>query len=173
MTLYLIIGTLVTMRIFGIDPGLATIGFAVVDANGHKLIPISYGAITTPPHHSIGQRLVTIADNINQIIQTYQPDVCAIEQIYFGKNVKTAMKVTQARGVIVYCVEKHGIPTFNYSPTAVKSAILGFGGAEKKQVQFMTKEILNLRSLPKPDDVADALAIAICHHHSHSIQSRV
>ena len=161
------------MRILGIDPGLATIGFGIIDTNGHKLIPISYGAITTPPHHSMGQRLVTIAENMMQLMQTYMPDVCAIEQVYFGKNVTTAMAVTQARGVIVYCVEKEGVPTFNYSPTAVKSAILGFGGAEKKQVQYMTKEILKLPSVPKPDDVADALAIAICHHHSHSLQLKL
>ena len=166
MTLYLIIGTLVTMRIIGIDPGIAIVGFGIIDIIKQKMVAISYGAITTPAHTPIGERLITIQDNLRTILDTHQPDVCSIEALYFSKNVKTAMQVSQARGVILCCLEEKKIPTYDYSPTSVKSAIVGHGGAEKKQVQFMAKELLQLKKLPKPDDVADALAIAICHHHS-------
>ena len=173
MTLYLIIATLVTMRILGIDPGIAITGFGVIDIIGHKLVPVSFGAITTPSNLSVGERLVMIESNLVTIIDNYAPNVCAMEEVFFSKNVKTAITVSHARGVMVFCMQRAGIPVFNYTPTAVKSAILGFGGAEKKQVQFMTKELLKLDRVPKPDDVADALAIAICHHHSHSLQSKI
>ena len=154
------------MRIIGIDPGIAIVGFGIIDVNGHKMTAVSYGAITTPAHTPMGERLLTIQNNMNTILDTYQPDVCGIEELYFSKNVKTAMQVSHARGVIVCALEAHKVPTFHYSPTSVKSAIIGHGGAEKQQVQFMTKELLKLKKVPKPDDVADALAIAICHHHS-------
>ena len=173
MTLYRIIGTLVTMRILGIDPGIATTGFGIIEIINNKLHAVSYGAIITPPEDSLGKRLVTIESNLATIIKTHQPNVCAIEEVFFSKNVKTAMTVSHARGVMIFCIEKMTIPVFNYTPTAVKSAILGYGNAEKKQVQFMTKELLKLNKIPKPDDVADALAIAICHHHSHSLQSKL
>ena len=173
MTLYLILGTLVTMRIIGIDPGIAIVGFGIIDTNGQKMTAISYGAIKTPAHTPIGERLVLIQNSLNKLLETYKPDIAGVEEIFFSKNVKTAITVSHARGVMVYCMEKFNIPIFNYSPTAVKSAILGYGNAEKKQIQFMTKEILKLKSIPKPDDVADALAIAICHHHSHSLQSKL
>lgn len=161
------------MRILGLDPGIAIVGFGIIDVKGHKMNPVSYGAVTTPAEDSIGQRLLTIESNITTILETYQPDVCGVEEIFFSKNVKTAITVSHARGILLYCLEKMGIPTFHYSPTAIKSAIIGYGNAEKKQVQYMTKELLNLEKSPKPDDVADALAVAICHHHSHPIQSRL
>ena len=158
------------MRIIGIDPGIAIVGFGIIDCQNHKATAISYGAITTPPTMSVGQRLKTIKDNLTSVLHEHQPEQCGIETLYFSKNVKTAMIVSQARGVILYTLEEFGIPAFNYSPTQVKSAILGYGGAEKKQVQYMTKELLKLKSQPKPDDVADALAIAICHQHSSSLK---
>ena len=170
MTLYPIIGKLVTMRIIGIDPGIAIVGFGIIDCQATKQHAVSYGAITTPAEMPTAKRLLTIKDNLKTIIETHQPDACGIETLYFSKNVKTAMTVSQARGVIMCTLEEYNIPMYDYSPTQVKSAILGFGGAEKKQVQFMTKELLNLPNLPKPDDVADALAIAICHHHSFSLK---
>ena len=154
------------MRIIGIDPGIAIVGFGVIEVNSKKMTAVSYGAITTPAHTPVGERLLTIKDNLLTVLKQYEPDVCGIEELYFSKNVKTAMQVSHARGVILCALEEQTIPTFHYSPTAVKSAIIGHGGAEKKQVQFMTKELLNLKKQPKPDDVADALAIAICHHHS-------
>ena len=170
MTLYLKIGKLVTMRIMGIDPGIAIVGFGIIDSHNQKATAVSYGAITTPPTMSVGQRLKTIRDNLITVISEHQPEQCGVETLYFSKNVKTAMVVSQARGVILCTLEEFNIPVFNFSPTEVKSAILGYGGAEKKQVQFMTKELLKLKTLPKPDDVADALAIAICHQHSSSLK---
>ncbi len=154
------------MRIIGIDPGIAIVGFGIIEINNRKMNAISYGAITTPAHTPIGERLVTIKENLATLLTTYEPTVCGIEELYFSKNVKTAMQVSHARGVILCALEEKKIPAFHYSPTAIKSAIIGHGGADKKQVQFMTKELLNLKKQPKPDDVADALAIAICHHHS-------
>lgn len=158
------------MRIIGIDPGIAIVGFGIIDSVGNKQQAVSYGAITTPANTPIGKRLVMIRENLHTILETHQPDCCSIETLFFSKNVKTAMAVSQARGVILCTLEEHKIPIFDYSPTQVKSAILGFGGAEKKQVQFMTKELLNLPKVPKPDDVADALAVAICHDHSYSVK---
>jgi len=154
------------MRIIGIDPGIAIVGFGIIDIKGQKMSAVSYGAITTPAHTPMGERLLTIQDNLLTLIDHHQPDVCGIEELFFSKNVKTAMQVGHARGVIVCAMESRKIPTYDYSPTSVKSAIIGHGGAEKHQVQFMTKELLQLKKVPKPDDVADALAIAICHHHS-------
>ena len=130
------------------------------------MIPVSYGAITTPPTLSLSQRLLMIHTNLSEILDAYQPMESAVEQLYFSKNVKTAMQVSHARGVILCCLAQKSIPDWHYSPTSVKSALLGYGNADKKQMQFMTKELLNLKSIPTPDDVADALAIAICHHHS-------
>ena len=154
------------MRILGLDPGVAIVGFGIIGINNGNMHAISYGAIRTPPHDAMEQRLLTISNNISEILSIHQPDVCAIEALFFSKNVKTAMQVSHARGVIICAMESKKIPTYHYSPTSVKSAIIGHGGAEKQQVQFMTKELLNLKKVPSPDDVADALAVAICHHHS-------
>ena len=110
-----------------------------------------------------------IRNNLQTLIQAHQPDCCAIETLFFSKNVKTAMAVSQARGVIVCTMAEAGIPLFDYSPTQVKQAMIGYGGADKKQVQYMTKEFLQLKAIPKPDDVADALAVAICHSHMGSL----
>ena len=129
MTLYLIIGTLVTMRIIGIDPGIAIVGFGVIEIIKQRMVAISYGAITTPAHTPIGERLFTIQQNLNTVLETHQPDVCSIENLYFSKNVKTAMQVSHARGVILCCMEGKKIPAFHYSPTAIKTAIVGYGGA--------------------------------------------
>ncbi|MEK9727542.1 MAG: crossover junction endodeoxyribonuclease RuvC [Candidatus Margulisiibacteriota bacterium] len=157
------------MRIIGIDPGIAIVGFGVIDCKANQTHAVSYGAITTPADMPVGKRLLTIQKNLETVLENHRPESCGLETLYFSKNVKTAMAVSQARGVILCTLEAFNIPVFHYSPTQVKSAILGFGGAEKKQVQFMTKELLKLPKVPKPDDVADALAIAICHHHSNSI----
>lgn len=159
-------GTLVTMRIIGVDPGVAIVGFGIIDTMQHTMHPVSYGAITTTANTPFEERLLTIKKNITELIETHRPDVCAIEEVYFSKNVKTAMQVGHARGVILCCCAEQGVPIYHYAPTAIKRAIIGYGGADKKQIQFMTKELLKLKKQPKPDDVADALAIAICHHHS-------
>jgi crossover junction endodeoxyribonuclease RuvC len=154
------------VRIIGIDPGLATIGFGIIDVIRHKMTVVSHGAIITKPTMSLADRLLTIQSNLLDLLETHQPNQCGIEALYFSKNVKTAMQVSHARGVILCCLAQKKIPEYHYSPTQVKSALLGYGNASKAQMQFMAKEVLNLKETPKPDDVADALAIAICHHHS-------
>ncbi len=154
------------MRILGLDPGVAIVGFGIIGINNGNMHAISYGAIRTPPHDAMEQRLLTISNNISEILSIHQPDVCAIEALFFSKNVKTAMQVSQARGVLLCNLAQKNIPIYDYSPTTIKQCLIGHGMAEKKQVQFMTKELLNLKKVPSPDDVADALAVAICHHHS-------
>jgi crossover junction endodeoxyribonuclease RuvC len=157
------------MRIIGIDPGLAIVGFGIIDCSSRNPQPVSYGAITTPATLSMGERLLTIRTHLQSILQTHAPVCCGIERLFFSRNTKTAMAVSQARGVILCTLEEYGIPAFDYTPTQVKQAVLGFGGADKKQVQFMTKELLRLTRVPQPDDVADALAVAICHYHTSSL----
>ena len=154
------------MRIIGLDPGIAIVGFGIIEITNGHMHPVSYGAIRTPANALIENRLLTISQNITELIAIHQPNVCAIEKLYFSKNVKTALQVSEARGVMLCCLAKHNIPIYHYSPTVVKQRMIGHGMAEKKQIQFMTKELLNLKKVPSPDDVADALAIAICHHHS-------
>ena len=166
-------GKLVTMRIIGIDPGIAITGFGIIEIVNNKPKAVGYGAIKTPANHKASERLLMIQSNLKTILSSYKPTICGIEKLFFSKNVKTAMQVSEARGVILCCLEEHKIPYYEYSPTQIKLAIIGNGQAEKKQIQFMTKEILKLEEIPKPDDTADALAIAICHHHSHSLKSLV
>ena len=161
------------MRIIGIDPGIAITGFGIIEIIKNKPHVISYGAITTPSNLKASERLLMINSNMETILTNYKPTICGIEKLFFSKNVKTAMQVSEARGVILCNLEKFKIPYYEYSPTQIKLAIIGNGQAEKKQIQFMTKELLNLEKIPKPDDTADALAIAICHHHSHSLRSLV
>jgi len=161
------------MRILGIDPGIAIVGFGIIDYSQKKPHAISYGAITTPPTMPVGERLHTIQSNLRTLLIEHTPDTCGIETLYFAKNVKTAMAVSQARGVILCTLHEHHVPAYDYGPTQVKQAILGHGHAEKKQVQFMTKELLSLKKMPQPDDVADALAIAICHYHSISLKLKL
>ncbi len=161
------------MRIIGIDPGIAITGFGIIEIINNKPHVVSYGAITTPSGIKASKRLLMIQSNLSTILTNYQPTVCSIEKLFFSKNVKTAMQVSEARGVILCCLEEHSIPYYEYSPTKIKLSIVGNGQAEKKQMQFMTKELLKLESVPKPDDTADALAIAICHHHSHSLESLI
>jgi len=150
--------------IIGIDPGLATIGYGVVEkTNNNGLKPINYGCVITKPDLTLPKRLAQIYSGIAELIEKYDPDVCAVEELFFAKNVKTAISVAQARGVILLPFENSGIPLFEYTPKQVKQAIVGYGHAEKQQIQYMVKVLLNLDAVPKPDDAADALAIAICH----------
>ena len=153
------------MRILGIDPGYAIVGFGVVEYAGAEFRPVQYGAILTEAHTPFTQRLCNIDMDIQQILQTYQPDCMAVEKLYFTTNQKTAIDVAQARGILILAAAKKKIPVFEYTPLQVKTAVVGYGKAEKKQVMNMTKNILKLAQIPKPDDAADALAIAICHGH--------
>ncbi len=153
------------LRILGIDPGYAIVGFGALSYHGVDFKPLGYGAITTEAGTRFAARLVSIYDDFTTLIRQYQPDCIAIERLYFTSNQKTVIDVSQARGVIVLCAEQHGVPMFEYTPLQVKQAVVGYGKAEKRQVMEMTRRILKLSQIPKPDDAADALALAICHGH--------
>ena len=155
------------MIILGIDPGFAIVGVGIIEYKGNKFRVIDYFAITTKAHTPIEQRLKIIYDGINETINKYKPDFMAVEELFFNNNAKTAIAVGQARGVILLSAVNLGVPFFEYTPLQVKQAVAGYGRADKNQVQQMVKAILNLPSVPKPDDVADALAIAVCHAHSY------
>lgn len=161
------------MRVLGIDPGIAIVGFGFVDKQGHKLVPVQYGSIQTKAHTDQAVRLQEVYDSMLQLIDTYKPDALAIEKLFFNKNVTTAFTVSEARGVIQLAAVQRGLTIAEYTPLQVKQAIVGYGNAEKKQVQEMVKLFLKLAAVPKPDDVADALAIAICHAHSAVLQHKL
>jgi crossover junction endodeoxyribonuclease RuvC len=155
------------MRILGIDPGTATTGFGVVEEDSQgQLISVGYGTIITPPDMAVEKRLLSIYEQLREIILLYKPQAAAVEKLFFYKNVTTAMAVGQARGVVVLCFAQAGLPIGEYTPLEVKQAVTGYGNADKKQIQQMVKVLLNLEAIPKPDDAADALAVAICHHNS-------
>jgi len=154
------------IRILGVDPGYAIVGFGVLDYDGVRFTPIEYGAILTEAHTPFPDRLKAIHTDMEFIFEKYAPECMAIEKLYFTSNQKTGIDVAQARGVTVLSAAERSIPIFEYTPLQVKSAVVGYGKAEKKQVMEMTRQLLNLAQIPKPDDAADALAIAICHGHS-------
>ncbi len=149
------------MIILGIDPGYAIVGYGVIDTNGMR--PISYGAIRTEAGIPIEERLSEIYDNMTELLRTFRPDHVAIEKLYFNTNEKTAINVSQARGVIVLACVKCGVKVHEYTPLQVKMSVVGYGRAEKAQIMDMTKRLLGLSKTPRPDDAADALAIALCH----------
>ncbi len=153
------------MRILGIDPGYATVGYGIVDTDGFKFSPVSYGAITTPAKTSFESRLKAIFEDVITLIDTYSPHELSIERLYFNTNTTTAIDVAQARGVIVLACHIKGVKINEYTPLQVKQSVTGYGKAEKHQVMEMVKSLLCLKSVPKPDDTADALALAICHGH--------
>ena len=154
------------MRILGIDPGYAIVGVGVIEYNGQRFKTLEYGAITTPAGMDFPKRLQMIYEQMQEILMIYKPEAMAVEKLYFNTNTTTAIDVAQARGVILIAAQQAGVPCYEYTPLQVKQAVVGYGRAEKKQVIEMTKKILSLSRTPKPDDVADALAIAICHAHS-------
>ncbi len=151
------------MIILGIDPGIATVGYGVVECIGNKYSVLDYGAITTPADDHFPIRLQAIYRKLDEIIKKYNPQDLAIEELFFNKNVKTAIKVGHARGVEILVAANNHMEIFEYTPLQIKQAVVGYGRAEKAQVQEMVKILLNLKDRPKPDDVADALAVAICH----------
>ena len=154
------------MVIFGIDPGYAIVGCGIVRYERNNFSLMGYGAVTTDKDMPFNKRLTKIFDDVTELLEKFKPDAVSIERLYFNTNQKTAIDVAQARGVIVLAVEKAGIPIFEYTPLQVKQSIVGYGRAEKQQVQEMTKMFLHLDKIPKPDDAADALALAICHGHA-------
>ncbi len=154
------------IRILGVDPGYAIVGFGILDYDGVRFTPVEYGAVLTEAGTPFPERLRAIYTDMEFIFQKYSPDCMAIERLYFNTNQKTAIDVAQARGVTVLSAAQRGIPISEYTPLQVKSSVTGYGKAEKQQVMEMTRQILGLAQIPKPDDAADALAIAICHGHS-------
>lgn len=154
------------MIILGVDPGLAIVGYGVISYENNHFVTLAHGAITTPAHTEIGERLVTIHEDLNTLIRMYRPDDIAIEELFFYHNQTTGIEVAEARGVILLCARQNRLNIFEYTPMQVKQAVVGYGRAEKKQVIEMTRQILHLKEAPKLDDTADALAIAICHAHT-------
>ena len=154
------------MMILGIDPGFAIVGFGVVEAAGIRQRLVQCGAINTPAGLPLPTRLRQIADDMEILLDQFRPEAMAVEELFFNTNVTTGIGVAQARGVILVAAERRGIPIFEYSPSQVKQAVVGYGKAEKRQVMEMTRRLLNLRSVPRPDDAADAVAIALCHARS-------
>ena len=154
------------MIVLGIDPGYAIVGCGVVEYKSNHFRVLGYGAITTEAHTPFNERIEKIFDEAAALMVKYKPDAMAIEKLFFNTNQKTAIDVAQARGALVLAAQKNHIPIFEYTPLQVKQSVVGYGRAEKKQVQEMTRVMLNLEKIPKPDDAADALAMAICHCHS-------
>ena len=154
------------MIVLGIDPGYAIVGWGVLSYEGGRFKTLDYGAAVTKANTDFSMRLLDIYNCICEIFVRHKPDAAAIEQLFFTTNQKTAINVAQARGVILLAAKQHGVPMFEYTPLQVKQSVVGYGKAVKSQVMDMTRMLLNLSSLPKPDDTADALAIAICHAHS-------
>lgn len=154
------------MRILGIDPGYATIGFGLIEGERAQYRMVTYGAITTPAGLPLSKRLYQIDRDMEELIGQLKPDVISVEELFFNTNITTGIAVAHGRGVILLAAEKLGVPVFEYTPMQVKQAVAGYGLADKKQVMDMTKRLLKLKAVPKPDDAADALAIAICHARS-------
>lgn len=157
------------MIVLGIDPGIAIVGYGIIDYIGNKFKVLDYGVIRTKSDLSYPERLELIFNELNQIISSYNIDEIAVEELFFCKNVKTAIDVAHARGVIVLCGQLNKKPIYEYTPLQVKQGVSGYGKADKRQVQEMVKLLLNLKTIPKPDDAADALAIAISHCHTSKI----
>ena len=160
------------MRILGIDPGYAILGWGILDLKGNKFSVVDYGAVTTDSKMEMPLRLQHIYTELSAIIEEYRPDEAAIEELFFNNNAKTAIMVGQARGVAILACVGGGISISEYTPLQIKQALVGYGRADKKQIQSMVKIILNLKEVPKPDDTADAVAAAICHGHSRGSRQR-
>jgi len=153
------------VKILGIDPGFAIMGYGVIEKNNKGLTALDYGAITTPVNENGAVRLAILAEKLEKLIKQHAPDVVSVEELFFSQNAKTAIQVAQARGVILLCAVRECGKLFEYTPLQIKQALTGNGRAEKQQIQYMVRMILKLKETPKPDDAADALAAAITHAH--------
>ena len=154
------------MRILGIDPGIAIVGFGLIESNRGSVRMLQYGAVTTEAGLPLATRLVQIENDMTALIAQLRPDEIAVEELFFSKNITTGIAVAHGRGVILCTAERLGVPIFEYTPMQVKQAVAGYGLADKKQVMDMTKRLLKLKAVPRPDDAADALALALCHARS-------
>ena len=161
------------MRILGIDPGYAILGYGIVEMKGNRFKAIDYGAVTTDAKTDMPDRLKILYNSLMELILQYEPDVASVEELFFNTNAKTAILVGQARGVAVLACANSGLEIAEYTPLQIKQALVGYGRAEKQQVQLMVKTLLNLKEVPKPDDTADALAAAVCHGHSAGSRNRL
>ncbi len=157
------------MIIMGIDPGFAITGYGVIRFDGNRFETAAYGAVTTLASDTLALRLVKLDKELQELISLYKPDAIAVEELFFNTNIKTALNVGHGRGVAILCAAKAGVEVHEYTPLQVKQAVVGYGRAEKTQMQQMVKVMLGLKTLPKPDDAADALAVAICHAHSYKM----
>ena len=157
------------MKILGIDPGTATTGWAIIEIKGDKLLPLAYGHISTEKVDSDDARILEVSNDLAEIIREHRPTEAAIESLFFFKNQKTVIQVAQSRGAILLTLGQNSVKVFSYTPLQVKQALTGYGRAEKKQMQQMIKSVLHLSAIPEPDDVADALAIAVCHANSRNV----
>lgn len=154
------------MIILGVDPGVATVGFGIISEAGGMPKPQRHGVITTPAGMRLALRLTQIHDDVTELIKTFKPDAIAVEELFFNTNLKTAIAVAHGRAAVILAGEEHGVPMYEYTPLQVKKAVVGYGHATKKQVMEMVKRLLSMEQAPRPDDAADALAVAICHARS-------
>lgn len=161
------------MIILGIDPGTAIMGYGLIEQKGNYLRALTYSCWRTPAHTPIAERLLILYEQIVPFLQEHPPDHMAVEELFFNRNTTTALAVGQARGVVLLAGAQQGIPIYEYTPLQVKQAVVGYGKAEKQQVQQMVKGLLRLDEIPRPDDTADALAVAICHAHSYALDRRM
>lgn len=161
------------MKILGIDPGYAIMGYGVIEVIGNRFRVCQYGSITTDAGMPIEERLAHLYDSLREIIDEEKPDVASIEELFFNNNAKTAIMVGEARGIAILACAKGGLEIAEYTPMQIKQALVGYGKAEKKQVQIMVTRLLGLKEIPKPDDTADALAAAVCHAHSAGTNKRL
>lgn len=161
------------MRVMGIDPGSLCTGYGLVDEAGSKLIPVHFGTVKSHPKQPFAQRLKTIYDGLTAVIEEYQPDAVAVEDVFFATNAKSTIKLGQTRGVALLAAVNHRIELAEYSPLEVKQSIAGYGRADKQQVQAMVTKLLQLKQKPEPLDASDALAVAICHLHSYKARARL
>jgi crossover junction endodeoxyribonuclease RuvC len=152
------------MRILGLDPGTATVGYGIIEANDGRLTAVTFGVIQTLPGEAMALRLQQIYQAVNQLITDYQPETAAIEELFFGRNITSAIMVGQARGVLLLALANAGLTIGEYSPPKIKEAVSGYGKANKEQVQFMVQNLLGLDAIPRPDDAADGLAVALTHY---------
>ena len=161
------------MLILGIDPGTAIMGYGLIEKNGQRFTAVDYACWRTGPEMAMPERLLKLYTLLNEFLHSHRPEHVAVEELFFNRNTTTALAVGQARGVVMLAAAQHGLPVFEYTPLQVKQAVVGYGKAEKQQVQMMVRALLSLQEVPKPDDTADALAVAICHAQSFSLHRRM
>jgi len=161
------------MRVLGIDPGSETLGWGIVEGSGLKYAVVEFGVVKSNPREAFAKRLANIYEGVSAVIESFQPDVVSIEEAFYAVNAGVAIKLGQVRGVMLLLAEQRGLEIAEYAPRLIKQTVVGYGAAEKRQVQEMVKLLLKLKSIPTPHDAADALAIAICHFHHAGMKSKI